>query len=133
MTIYIKKDSINTCMFTLNESTTIDGASYIIQFESKALNTSKIMWLQLDVSPNPERYNEYIIQEVPLDEEDLEEQKINLLEGGYTYFVWETTSENLNLNDAQGIIESGMVHVIGDAPIINTAQVTPSSKHIFKP
>lgn len=133
MTIYIKKDSTNNCTFTLFESTTIDDARYIIQFESKALNTSKIMWLKFDVSPTPERYNQYIIQEVPLAEENLDEQKINLNEGGYTYFVWQTISENLDLSDAQKIIESGMVHVVGETPIINVAPVTPSTKHIFKP
>jgi hypothetical protein len=133
MTIYINKNADNLCAFTLNESVTIPDAKYIIQLESKALNTSKLMWLNEDLSLNTQRYNEYLISEVLPEDEDLEDQKINLVEGGYSYFVWQTISNNLDLSQADKIIESGMVHVIGDPQQTNVSNITPSTKHIFKP
>lgn len=132
MTIYIEKNESNICMFTLTESTTITGAKYIMQIESKALNTSKLMWLNTDLSLYPERYNEYIITEVPEIDEDLEDQKINLIEGGHNFYVWQTEVDELDTDLALNIIESGWLHVIGEEPIINVAPTTPNTKFVFK-
>ena len=132
MTIFIDKDTSNTCFFTLNESTTITGVRYILEIESKATNQSKIMWLNDDVSTNVERYNKYIIQEVPEIDEDLEDQKINLIIGGHNFYVWQTESDILDISFAQNIIESGWIHVNGVEPVINVAPVTPNTKFVYK-
>lgn len=132
MTIYIEKNESNVCMFTLTESTTITGAKYIMQIESKALNTSKLMWLNTDLSLYPERYNEYIITEVPEIDEDLENQKINLIEGGHNFYVWQTDVDELDTDLALNIIESGWLHVVGEEPVIIVAPTTPNTKFVFK-
>jgi len=107
MTIYLRKNQNNIVMFTLNESVTITNPSFILQIESKVDYTSKIMWLIDDLSLNNVRYNEYIIETVNKIDEDLTDMKVFLDEGTYNFYVWQTESPNLDLNDALNIIESG--------------------------
>lgn len=132
MTIQITKNQINQCAFTLNESTSIVGAKYILQIESKATNTSKLTWLEGDESLRPERLNLYSIEEVPLDQEDLAEMKVNLVKGDYNFYVWETEASALNLDLASSIIESGQLEVKEvETVIINS--IVPNQKHIYNP
>lgn len=111
MTIYIDKNDSNTCIFTLNESVTISNPNFILQIESKVNLKSKIMWLNNDISLNPMRYNEFIINEVNKIDEDLEDMKVFLNEPSYNWYVWQTESTNLSLSDATSIIESGKIIV----------------------
>lgn len=111
MTIYIKRNELNQCIFTLNESANLPDSSFILQIQSKVDKKSKIMWLFGDVSFNVNRYNEYIIEEVILSEEDLEEKKVNLPEPSYSFYVWETISDILDLQYADKVIESGKIIV----------------------
>jgi len=103
MTIYIDKNQENTLIFTLNESTTVSDVMYILEVHSKATDSSKIMWLLNDLTINPERYNKFIITEVPLEDEDLLDMKINLIEGGHSFFVWQTGSGELDLASATNL------------------------------
>lgn len=118
MTIYIDRETTNVCIFTLNESTTLILPKYILQVVSKATDYDKIMWLNDDISTNTIRFNKYIIEEVNPEDEDLENMKINLPSTSYDFFVWETSSNNLDLSEANKIIESGNIIVNGDIPVI---------------
>lgn len=131
MTSYIYKNQANDVFFTLNESVTLSTPFFILEIQSKATNASKLMWLNTDLSVNPVRYNKYVITEVDPDDEDLEDQKVNLLEGMHNFYVWETAVEVLDLASATGVIESGQIRVVGDSASTPTIPV-PNSKHVFK-
>ena len=154
MTIYINKNEENICLFSLNESTKtiFDGyvdlgyiipnyiesdndfilPNYILQLESKVSNDSKILWLNNDVSLNKNRINRFIIEEVSLSDQDLDNQKVYLEVGSYNYYVWETISDILDIEVANKIIESGMLHCIGeDIPIV-VANIPRRNINIYK-
>lgn len=118
MTIYINREATNICIFTLNESINLSFPNYILQVVSKATNYDKIMWLNDDLSTNPERYNKFVIEEVNQEDEDLEDMKIHLPSTSYDFFVWETDSDNLDLSEALDIIESGNIIINGEEKII---------------
>lgn len=109
--ITINRGATNSCVFTLNESTTIPNASYIIKFHSNQNFEDKIMWLNNDLTDSPVRYNYYIITES--DSEDLNNNTISLSPATYDYTVYETISATLSLDYADGIVEQGLVKVNG--------------------
>lgn len=111
MTIYINKNQSNICAFTLNENTNEFASYYILELESKVDYMTKLMLLKTDMSINRIRYNKYLIQEVELINEDLMNQKINLTDSEYNYRVWESSTNVLDINLFDNIIESGLVKV----------------------
>jgi len=113
--IQIIRGQTNSCIFTLNELTTSASASYFIEVYDKQIRNTKLMWLNDDVSPNPFRYNEYIIEETT--SEDLTDQKITLPISNYDYYVWQTISATLSKDYAVNIIESGMIRVTGTSSV----------------
>ena len=130
--LYIVKNMVNSCGFTLNESKTVSAPNYILEVESKATNTSKLIWLNTDLSLNIARYNKFNIEEVVIADQDPNQQKINLDAGAYNFYVWETESSNLVLADAIGIIESGQLRVEDDTvqPVVDP--VSPVTKFVFQ-
>lgn len=128
MSLLINKGVPNTCIFTLKEDTTIVDAKYILQIVSKATRKEKLMWLINDVSVNTERFNSFIIDEVDEADEDLTQMAINLDSGEYTFFVWQTDSTVLSLEQADDIIESGLLVVMGEGTVRNTFNVAPTKK-----
>lgn len=109
--IRITKGATNSCVFTLTEKTTLSNADYIIRFFSNQNHDNKLMFLNNDISPNKTRYNLFEIEETT--NENLNNQKIELEETTYDYFIYETISATLSLDYAGDIVESGKVKVIG--------------------
>lgn len=152
MTIYINKNESNICLFSLNESTSfvydryveinyvlpnyfIDDLvipRYILQLESKATDKSKLLWLNVDISVNTNRINKFMIEEVPLIDEDLDNQKVHLDIDTYNYYVWETYGDVLDITLSNKVIESGILHCIGNNIPIVVANVPKKQKHIYK-
>ena len=152
MTIYINKNESTICLFSLNESTSfvydryveinyvlpnyfIDDLvipRYILQLESKATDKSKLLWLNVDISVNTNRINKFMIEEVPLIDEDLDNQKVHLDIDTYNYYVWETYGDVLDITLSNKVIESGILHCIGNNIPIVVANVPKKQKHIYK-
>ena len=112
MTLYIIKNSLNRLIFTLNESSILLSPKYILRIESKVDFKSKYMvFLPADdLSTNQARYNEWIIEEVIKDEEDLAEYKINLIPAEYNFYMYESLEDTVQPTDK--VIENGKIRVI---------------------
>ena len=105
---------------------------YILQLESKATDKSKLLWLNVDISVNTNRINKFMIEEVPLIDEDLDNQKVHLDIDTYNYYVWETYGDVLDITLSNKVIESGILHCIGNNIPIVVANVPKKQKHIYK-
>ena len=106
--IYIEKGEVNTFALTLSEVTTLVDPFYLFVFEDE-FNTAvdPILWLGVDTSNYPYRYNLFTLDEVDLD----------LVKGQYTYKVYESSTpividENTDLTDFN-LIEEGRMVVSG--------------------
>lgn len=108
--ITIKRNQKNNIFLTLNEKTTIDNPFYLIKLFSKQTKTFKVIPLLDDLSNNIVRYNEFIIEENIV--EDLNNSIIELDIGGYDYFVYESGTSSLSIED-KTIVESGKFNVEG--------------------
>lgn len=111
MTNYITKNDWSEIKFTLNESITISNPVFMLQIESKVDYTTKDLLLDDDYSWNTDRFNEYMIEEVPLVDEDLLNLKVNLELGQYNFYVWQCATASINTT-TDNIIESGQIRVI---------------------
>lgn len=129
--IVINKDSVNACVFTLNEKTTLDPVFYLIVIHSNQTKEDKVMYLGVDQSLNINRWNEFNITEDVIGNEDLTNQIINLVPGTYDYYVWQSTTDNVDLTGAVSIVESGKLRVIGESAVIPTIDL-PTTKYVFE-
>lgn len=110
----IKKNTVNTCVFSLSEKTTLDPVYYLFEITS-VQDGSVVVFLATDISPNKASYNEFLIEET--ESVDLTDGKINLpLIGTYTYKVFEqSSSTNLVVADSGAEVENGKIDLIQDA------------------
>lgn len=113
MKIYIKKNVINDCVFTLNVPTDV---TFILRLYSNGDNFSKLLRLKNDHTLNNRRYNLFKIEET--NSEDLENLKISLELGSYDYTVYKIDSNNPSLDlgnlKIDYIIETGKIMVYDD-------------------
>lgn len=112
--INIIKNTINNIFVTVTEKTTVSPANYLMSLYSNDNHSTKVIRFSGDSSTNPVRWNQFIIEEVPLASENLEEAKVNLIQGGtYDYVIYETTGTTgtsiVNLTS----VESGLLRVSG--------------------
>jgi hypothetical protein len=119
--ITINKNSANECVFTLNEKTTLTGATYLLEIFSNQNHSSKVIALTGDSSVDIIRYNRFTITEVYPGSEILSAATVNLEPGTFDYFAYQTTGDTLSLTaDTTTIVESGKLVVIGSATTTST-------------
>jgi len=118
--IYLNKNSLNTVVFTLNEKTTLplSATTYLMEIYSDSDHDTKVLKFTGDTSFNPNRYNEFVIEETT--SEDLSLSKITLEPGQYDYFIWQTSAATMALSAATSIVESGKLKVEGSGTTSTT-------------
>jgi hypothetical protein len=108
----IQKNTVNTCVFSLAEKTTLTAVYYLFEFTNSQDDTI-LTFTATDISINKLRYNEFEIEETT--NEDRLTGKITLdLLGSYTYKIYEQSSAtNLEVANAGGLVEIGRIDVKG--------------------
>lgn len=108
----IQKNTVNTCVFSLAEKTTLTPVYYLFAF-TNTQDDSVLTFTCTDISVNKLRYNEFEIEETA--SEDRLNGKITLdLLGSYTYEIYEqSSSTNLVVANAGGLVEIGRIDVKG--------------------
>ena len=108
----IQKNTVNTCVFSLAEKTTLTPVYYLFAFKNTQ-NDDVLTFTCTDISVNKLRYNEFEIEETQ--SEDRLNGKITLdLLGSYTYEIYEQSSNtNLVIANAGNLVEIGRIDVKG--------------------
>jgi hypothetical protein len=108
----IQKNTVNTCVFSLAERTTLNPVYYLFAFTNTQDDTV-LTFTCTDISVNKLRYNEFEIEETQ--SEDRLTGKITLdLTGSYTYEIYEqSSSTNLDLASTGNLVEIGKIDVKG--------------------
>ena len=118
--ILINKNSVNTCILTLSERTTLTNAKYLFEFTNDSTKQVKT-FICADVSTNKLRYNEFLIEENAT--ENLLIGKVSLTIGDWKYNIYEqTSSTNLVVANSGALVENGKVEVKGTST--NLAEFT---------
>jgi len=115
----INKGQNNFLVFTLTEKVTINNPYYLFSFKHQVL-MSTVNFIASDVSGFPTRYNKFLITETT-GTVNLTSGIVSLPETGfYEYAIYEqTSSSNLNVANAEGLLEIGMVKVESPVPVVN--------------
>jgi L-lysine 2,3-aminomutase len=120
--IHILKNTVNDCVFTLRENSSLWNISgitpyYLFQFTSENTNQS-IYFTATDITPQSSitRYDEFYIIETGSTYQNLTAGTINLNPGGYyTYQIYEQVNPyNLSVANTQSMVEKGIVQVSGE-------------------
>ena len=110
--ILLKENTINSVVLTLREVSTLSSPDYVFVFKKDDTGVETV-FTGVDVSTNITRYNEFNIEVNPI--EDLENSVVDLEKGFYKYKIYTTAIQNdLDLNNVEGLVESGKVYVDGD-------------------
>jgi hypothetical protein len=115
----INKGQNNFLVFTLTEKVTLNNPYYLFSFKHQVL-MSTVNFIASDVSGFPTRYNKFLITETT-GTVNLTSGIVSLPETGfYEYAIYQqTSSSNLNVANAEGLLEIGMVKVESPIPVIN--------------
>jgi len=115
----INKGQNNFLVFTLTEKVTLSNPYYLFSFKHQVLMSS-VNFIASDVSSFPTRFNKFLITETT-GTVNLTSGIVSLPETGfYEYSIYEqTSSSNLNVDNATGLLEIGMVKVESPVPVIN--------------
>lgn len=116
--IYIERGEINDVCLTLNEKTTISPVYYLMEIYSNQNHSSKVLYLGTDNSSNPNRWNEFEVEENDI--EDLANGIVSLISGTYDYYVFESTSSNIDKSGVVSLVESGKLTVPGEGLNLTT-------------
>ena len=113
----INKGQNNFLVFTLSEKVTLTNPYYLFSFKHQVLMSS-VNFIASDVSGFPTRYNKFLITETT-GTVNLTSGVVSLPETGfYEYAIYEqTSSSNLDISNATGLLEIGMVKVESNLPI----------------
>ena len=123
--IRLTRSQLNNISVTLNEKTTITPVYYYMEFYSNENGNSKAVYLGVDQSTNPVRWNEFQITEGV---DDLDNDSILLTSGTYDYFAWECSAQDFTTKVS--IVESGKCVVEGTEPVTTTFTDEPT-EHTF--
>lgn len=119
--IVINKGVINTLYFTLLEKETLMNPNFLIKFTSKDTNDSKtVRVISGDISPNKPRWSELLIEEVQYINEDLNNSQINMIEGEWSYTVYETSMTQSTSLTGSNVLETGLALVKGSGVSITS-------------
>jgi hypothetical protein len=115
----INKGQNNFLVFTLTEKVTLSNPYYLFSFKHQVLMSS-VNFIASDVSSFPARFNKFLITETT-GTVNLTSGIVSLPETGfYEYAIYQqTSSSNLNVANAEGLLEIGMVKVESPVPVIN--------------
>lgn len=115
----INKGQNNFLVFTLTEKVTLNNPYYLFSFKHQVL-MSTVNFIASDVSGFPTRYNKFLITETT-GTVNLTSGIVSLPETGfYEYAIYQqTSSSNLNVANAEGLLEIGMVKVESPIPVVN--------------
>jgi hypothetical protein len=115
----INKGQNNFLVFTLTEKVTLNNPYYLFSFKHQVL-MSTVNFISSDVSGFPTRYNKFLITETT-GVTNLTSGIVSLPETGfYEYAIYQqTSSSNLNVANAEGLLEIGMVKVESTLPVVN--------------
>jgi len=115
----INKGQNNFLVFTLTEKVTLNNPYYLFSFKHQVL-MSTVNFIASDVSGFPTRYNKFLITETT-GTVNLTSGVVSLPETGfYEYAIYQqTSSSNLNVANAEGLLEIGMVKVESPLPVVN--------------
>jgi len=115
----INKGQNNFLVFTLTEKVTLNNPYYLFSFKHQVL-MSTVNFIASDVSGFPTRYNKFLITETT-GTVNLTSGVVSLPETGfYEYAIYQqTSSSNLNVANAEGLLEIGMVKVESALPVVN--------------
>jgi hypothetical protein len=104
--IYINKGEVNNIVLTLSEVSTLTNPYYLFVFQNEMNpQSTPILFSTADISAYPERYNQFLLDE-PVD--------VELNKGQYSYFVYESLTPPVTIEDTTGIvIEEGRMVVSG--------------------
>lgn len=126
--IVINKNTLNTVVLTLTETTQLPNAYYLIEFIS-TITKENATCLPTDISTHTGRYNSFEI---------VERENANGIfgevylphEGFYNYKVYaQLSSANLNPANALELVETGLAYVVG--PSSETHTYTPTTNNTF--
>lgn len=112
--------------FTLWEDTTfpLSATTYILELDGKQLNSETLLFLTGDSSPNIYRWNWFTIDLTPY----------NLVQGQYSYKVWQTTGNTLSLTGltTNDVVESGAAWIYSSGTTQDPVYVaTGQTKYVF--
>jgi len=115
----INKGQNNFLVFTLTEKVTLNNPYYLFSFKHQVL-MSTVNFIASDVSGFTTRFNKFLITETT-GTVNLTSGIVSLPETGfYEYAIYQqTSSSNLNVANAEGLLEIGMVKVESPIPVIN--------------
>lgn len=112
----------NDWFLTCTESSVLQNPDYIFVLTSQATGATVTFYAQ-DISSSP-AYNRFQISEVAASSVDVQDAKVSLKPQGYwNMVVYETVASvphNLDINNAIGIVERGIVQVIGSTASLST-------------
>ncbi len=111
--ININKNTTNYLYLTLTEKCNLPTPYFLMKLVSKDTLSEKVLRFGNDISSNYQRFNKFVLEEVPLAQEDLNIAKINLTSINYDYFVYETESSTGTTITGLNMIEKGMLTVSG--------------------
>jgi len=119
----IEKNTVNNCIFTLAEKTTLAPVYYLFEFTNTQDETI-LTFTCTDISVNKLRYNEFNIEETT--NEDRLTGKITLDLGEYKYNIYEQSiSTNLLVANAGNLVKgNGRIDVKGTETTDSTFEET---------
>lgn len=129
--IYLKKNTSNDVVLTLNENRTITGDTfYTFLFTNDQTNVSKI-FTATNLSSNVNRYDQFTIIESLT--EDLTGGTVNLDNGTYRYSIYEASASTLQISACTSVVETGKVLVSGTTTSYVYVPTTSATKVAYKP
>ena len=112
--------------FTLLENTTfpLSATTYILELDGKQKQDTTLLFLTGDTSANVNRYNYFPINLSPY----------NLIEGQYSYKVWQTTGTTLSTTGltTSDVVESGAAYIYGVRPTADPIYTSTETKYVFE-
>lgn len=121
--IYIEKNKTNKVVLTLSEKSKLNSPFYLFSFSNDyIIDSNDILFTTPDISSYPNRYNMFSITEIDSGStEGGVDIHLSLISGQYTYTIYESLTETLDINSTTGIIiETGRMVVSGNDDNIET-------------
>lgn len=130
--ILLQKDTINTCVFSLAEKTTITASTpyYLFSFVNQESN-EQTLFTGVDLSTCSNRYNKFDIT-VSAGTEVLTASTINIEYGMYDYTVYSMTGQtNLDITGTTETVEVGLAYVSGSTSATTYTTADNNIKTIY--
>jgi hypothetical protein len=124
--LHIANYQTTSVPFTLLENTTfpLSATTYILELDGKQKQDTTLLFLTGDTSANVNRYNYFPINLSPY----------NLIEGQYSYKVWQTTGTTLSTTGltTSDVVESGAAYIYGTTPAADPIYTSTETKYVFE-